>query len=240
MSDGALLDWLNPVHGYSAVLYGRRCRARWNRDGFQGWMENVYSWSEDGTNVMIVPAGDFSVLADGKRHDVVFVFGTRACTVEAATCAAHGAWSHGYELDERGIKRMVDAGKRTMKSLANTFTGKITSRDASSFEATDDEPGLYLVTGSGVREVRLMLGRVLNHGETVEPTGRVEVHVPRAPEGDHPFAYAGVVLAHARVSADPAVRLDLSARALKSLRALPELAALMGGAEAELVMVPVA
>lgn len=240
MSDDETMSWLDPVHGYSAVLYGRRCRARWNRDGFLGWMENVYSWAEDGTNVMIIPAGDFSVLADGGRHDVVFVFGTRASTVDAATCAAHTSWSHCYELDERGIKRMVDAGKRTMKSIAGSLDGKIKPRDPSSFETTDDAPGLYLVTGSGVREVRLMLGRALNPGEPFEPTGRVEVHAPRGPEGDHPFAYAGVVIAHASVSADPAVRVDLSARALKPLRALPELAALMGGAEAELVMVPVA
>lgn len=201
-------------------------------------MENIYSWAEDGANAMLLPATDLMALGDDAQHDVVFVIGARASTCCAETCAAHDSWSQCYSLDDKDIKAMTDAGKRAVKTLALSLGGKIDPEDSSSFEATDEGPGLYLLAGSGVADARLMLGRALAPDEAYTPTGRVEVHRPRAATGEHPFAYAGVVVAHARQQGDPAVRVELTPRALKPLRVLPELVALMGGGAAELLLVP--
>lgn len=203
-------------------------------------MENIYSWAEDGANAMLLPATDLMALGDDAQHDVVFVIGARASTCCAETCAAHDSWSHGYALDDKGVKAMTDAGKRAVKTLALSLGGRIDPSDPSSFEATDEGPGLYLLAGSGVADARLLLGRALGPDEAYAPTGRVEVHRPRAATGEHPFAYAGVVVAHASQRANPAVPVELTPRALKTTRLLPELIALMGGRAAELLLVPAA
>lgn len=238
MTDEDLMTWLDPLHGYSAVMYGRRCHARWNYEAFRGWLETVYAWAEDGTNAMFLPGSDFTPLGDGAQHEVVFVLGARASTVCAATCAPRDSWNQGYDLDERGLEAMAKAGKRAMKHLTATLSRGLDPEDPSSLEPTDQEPGFYLLSGSGVREARLLLGRALAPGEVYQPTGRIEVHRPRGPEGEHPFVYAGVVIAYASHAGDPAVRLDLSARALKPLRALPELVDLMRGDPTEFLLAP--